>query len=363
MEKLANIIRTKYASAEKESYQDVLYQHNLIDSFLAIKPIIDDVDHMFLLLNRDRQIVYSNKLFKEFSNEDNLLSLRIGEVLGCIHSTEEIGGCGTSESCRECGVVNAILNSQIKQNDVQECRITSGNNQVYDFKLWAKSIELENTEYTLVSITDISNEKRKKVLERLFFHDILNCTPEEMTEFSKLSLEISNTLIEELKAQRMLGLAEDSKLLVDITEFDPYSAIEETLNIYNNSILCENKKLRLVKADENIISIKTDKILLKRSLGNLTKNALEASVENGIVSLSIEEFDTTLVFSVHSEAYIPEDIQSQIFQRSFSTKGSGRGIGTYSVKLLTEKYLGGEVSFNSTKEFGTTFYISIPKEL
>jgi sensor histidine kinase regulating citrate/malate metabolism len=53
----------------------------------------------------------------------------------------------------------------------------------------------------------------------------------------------------------------------------------------------------------------------------------------------------------------------QIFQRSFSTKGTGRGIGTYSVKLLTEKYLQGEVSFISTKEFGTTFYITIPKEI
>ena len=211
----------------------------------------------------------------------------------------------------------------------------------------------------------------------MFFHDILNtagslknflelmqdCTPEEMVEFSKLSLEISNTLIEELKGQRMLGLAEDSKLVVEITEFDPYLAIEETLNTYKNSLLAENKKLRLVKADENIFNIKTDKILLKRSLGNLTKNALEASSENGIVSLSLEEFKTTLVFSVHNESFIPEDIQSQIFQRSFSTKGAGRGTGTYSVKLLTEKYLGGEVSFNSTKEYGTTFYITIPKEL
>lgn len=50
----------------------------------------------------------------------------------------------------------------------------------------------------------------------------------------------------------------------------------------------------------------------------------------------------------------------QIFQRSFSTKGGGRGIGTYSVKLLTENYLQGRVAFVSTAEAGTTFTATYP---
>jgi len=377
MENLVKIMPTKFASAERESHETIMYQHNLVDRFLAIKPIIDDVNHMFLILNSDRQIVYKNKLFQKFSNKDSLLGQRLGEALNCIHSSEEIGGCGTSESCRECGAINAILNSQIIGTSEQECRITSSYSQVYDLTIWAKDIQIEGFDYTLVSITDISSEKRRKVLERIFFHDILNTagslknllelmadsTPEEIPEYSKLTLEISNTLIDELKGQRMLGLAEDSKLLVDITVVEAYSVYNEILNTYSNSIFSDNKKLRLINADESKIQIKTDKTLLKRILSNLTKNALEATKNNETVSLSIEEFNTTVIFSVHNETYIPEDIQSQIFQRSFSTKGSGRGIGTYSVKLLTEKYLLGDTSFISTKEFGTTFYITIPKEI
>ncbi len=54
-----------------------------------------------------------------------------------------------------------------------------------------------------------------------------------------------------------------------------------------------------------------------------------------------------------------DDVRLQIFQRSFSTKGGGRGIGTYSMKLLTEKYLHGEIHFTSTNPKGTTFYIEI----
>ncbi len=37
-----------------------------------------------------------------------------------------------------------------------------------------------------------------------------------------------------------------------------------------------------------------------------------------------------------------------------------RGLGTYSVKLLTERYLGGAVTFTSTQEEGTTFRVCYP---
>jgi sensor histidine kinase regulating citrate/malate metabolism len=50
----------------------------------------------------------------------------------------------------------------------------------------------------------------------------------------------------------------------------------------------------------------------------------------------------------------------QLFQRSFSTKGEGRGLGTYSIKLLTERILNGKVSFTSSMDDGTTFRVLIP---
>ena len=377
MEILEEIVATKFVSVKREPQSVIAHQHNLVDGFLAIKPFVDDINQMIIILNKSRQIVYANKLFLNFIGNDYSFGQRLGEVLNCTHSHEKIGGCGVSESCSSCGQMNAIINSQKFGLDEQECRITSENNTVYDLNVWAKSISISNLEYTIVSIADISSEKRKKVLERLFFHDILNtagslknflelmqdCNAEELKEYSALTLEISETLIEELKAQRMLGLAEDSKLLVDITKFNAASVFTEIVCSYNNSVLSDDKNVKLINANDNILHITTDKILLKRVLGNLVKNALEASESGGEVTSSIEEFDSTIAFSVHNSTYIPKDIQMQIFQRSFSTKGTGRGIGTYSVKLLTEKYLQGDVAFFSTEEFGTTFYITIPKEI
>jgi sensor histidine kinase regulating citrate/malate metabolism len=53
------------------------------------------------------------------------------------------------------------------------------------------------------------------------------------------------------------------------------------------------------------------------------------------------------------------EVQLQLFQRSFSTKGNNRGLGTYSMKLLGEQYLNGRVDFESSTQTGTTFSVEL----
>jgi signal transduction histidine kinase len=372
----AKEIFTYYAPAERLPVEVVKEQNNLVKEFLTADSFIDDINQMVIILNKERQIIFANKLFVEFTKQNNLLGQRLGEVLNCEHSFEEKGGCGTSLACSTCAAVNAILYSQKKGEDRQECRIIAKNNIVYDFDVWTKSITIKNLALTIVAIRDISNKKRRNVLERIFFHDILNtagnlkgflelmqdATCEEMKEYSQLSLEVTETLIEELKAQRTLRLAEDSKLEPDVVDFNVISLMNDVVSIYKKHQIGEGKELILINHDTQII-INSDKTLLKRVLINLTKNALEASVAGNKVTLQVKEKEDKVIFSVHNETYIPMKIQLQIFQRSFSTKGVGRGIGTYSVKLLTEKYLKGKVSFVSTEEEGTTFYVELPKKI
>ena len=61
---------------------------------------------------------------------------------------------------------------------------------------------------------------------------------------------------------------------------------------------------------------------------------------------------------------MPEAVKLQVFRRSFSTKaGAGRGVGTYSARLLTERYLGGALRFRSEDGEGTTFVVTLPDGL
>jgi sensor histidine kinase regulating citrate/malate metabolism len=66
---------------------------------------------------------------------------------------------------------------------------------------------------------------------------------------------------------------------------------------------------------------------------------------------------------VNNTEVMRKEVQLQVFQRSFSTKGqSGRAIGTYSMKLLGEWYLGGRVDFGSRTPEKTTFQLVLPKK-
>jgi hypothetical protein len=95
-------------------------------------------------------------------------------------------------------------------------------------------------------------------------------------------------------------------------------------------------------------------------LGNLVKNGLEASEEGQKVSLGFRNYGAA-IFRVHNEAVMPEMVRLQVFRRSFSTGSPlGCGIETYSAKLITERYLGGSLSFSSSEEQGTTFSVALP---
>jgi hypothetical protein len=107
-------------------------------------------------------------------------------------------------------------------------------------------------------------------------------------------------------------------------------------------------------------TLSTDPALLGRVLMNLLKNALEATPDGGEVRVDCRVTADRVEFSVWNAGAIPQAAHSQIFQRSFSTKGPGRGTGTYSVRLFTEAYLKGSVSFTSNSQDGTTFTVSIP---
>ncbi|RPI69650.1 MAG: ATP-binding protein [Ignavibacteriales bacterium] len=131
----------------------------------------------------------------------------------------------------------------------------------------------------------------------------------------------------------------------------------EQFNLYPGG-----KNIIIEKGSENM-DFFTDKVLIRRILSNMMKNAVEATEDNKPVKIGCKRNKDFIEFSIRNPGYMEKEVQLQIFQRSFTTKGFDRGIGTYSMKLLCENYLMGKISFTSSKEEGTTFYCSIPVNL
>ena len=140
--------------------------------------------------------------------------------------------------------------------------------------------------------------------------------------------------------------------------------LDKILKGFECQEIAADKHLSVFDWSENI-EIECDKLIIRRILVNLIKNALEASKEGQKIMLGCKLENEQIVFKVYNENVIPKDVHLQLYHRSFSTKGLGRGLGPYSVKLLTEKYLKGNVSFTSNNEEATALsaYISETKKI
>lgn len=165
-------------------------------------------------------------------------------------------------------------------------------------------------------------------------------------------------LFNEIYSQKILMLAENGELVVNKEEFNISDVVESAVRFLSMDSICTNKEI-LILTNENI-SCFSDQGIFKRVLINMLKNALEATLSDGNVTIAYFLKNERVTVAVKNSVPMSHEVQLQIFQKSFSTKGNGRGLGTFSIKLLTERYLGGTVHFVSSEEIGTVFTIEFP---
>lgn len=370
-------MKTRYASAER-SPESVIYElFGLVNSVPFVHELLDKTTEIMFVLNKNRQVVFTNKAFLDFigiTDIKDVLGKRPGEALTCEHA-EKVSGCGTTEFCITCGAVNAILESQKNDSEVkEECLLSVKGGKSFELSVIARPFSYENEKFTFFTAKDISESKRKSALERIFFHDILNLAsgiysiidlfkdgtiddlPEEMLEMLHRS---SSDMVKEISDYRTLMMAERNELRVVNNLLITSNLIEDITKLYEKACISRGIELA-VREDSVTAELRSDPSLLKRIIINMVKNALEASANGDRVTIWCEKRDDGVAFKVNNPAVMPEDVRTQVFRRTFSTKPSGSGLGTYSMKLLGESYLGGKVTFSSKDGEGTTFEAYIP---
>ena len=342
--------------------------------------ILDAIPDIALILNDKRQIVAANDhclAALGVASVSELLGLRPGEAVHCIHATQGPSGCGTSIACRECGAANAIVSCLRTQECVEhECRITAKvaeGEESMDFLARANFVRIGPYPLVLLVLRDNSAEKRKQALERLFFHDVLNTVggmagladlmtvspAEKSAQYAVTIQHLASSVAEEVTAYRDLVLAEAGNLAVTYSSISLEKLLDEVLESLGHHPACSGRTFTTYV--EPGCSVQTDHTLLRRVVINMAKNAAEACARGSEIHLTGECDGNVVMVSVNNPGVIPKPVQSQLFKRSFSTKGeSGRGLGTYSIKLFTERYLHGTVSVESCETRGTTFTITLP---
>ena len=372
---------TFFAPSERASEDKIAEQVNAVNVEPYISIVIDAVPEMILVLNEQRQIVAVNKKLLStigVSDQAILNGLRPGEAVSCIYSKKGPGGCGTSNVCSTCGLVNVLLTSQESGQQVDgECGIilSSNGGTSLDLGVQATPVTITGTTFTVISLKDIGSDKRRKVLENTFFHDILNTIggisgiagilrdsdgKDKLSEieYKQILVDLSDNLIEEISQQRLLLTAENGEYVPDLEKTELKKLLEDVCRLYANHIRTPGRSITMENIPE--CQIITDRAMLRRVIGNMVINALEATPPGGTVAISLFEHNAEVFISVVNPGEIPAEVQLKIFKRSFSTKSSsGRGIGTYSMKLFGERYLGGKVTFKSNNG-QTIFSLRLP---
>lgn len=378
-------LMTDFDAPERKTPQQVLSERHALMVNPLLQQMLEGFPEMVVIVNEERQIVAWNKamfLSLGVKSPDQIIGLRFGEAINCIHKEVNSGGCGTSKFCAECGAAKALLATRLTQEqNVNECRITVVRDGVefsHDYIVTSAPLFINEKFYILFSVIDNSALKRREALERIFFHDVLNTSgivsgiaemlryetdTEERNELQTILEHSSKQLNEEILFQRSILYAERGDLELHFNKVTASELLRSAYELYHRHDLAKGKQLILHELNEEI-NIETDPLIMKRCLGNLVKNALEASQNGDKVELRAEQEEKSVLFHVMSEPVIPQNIQLSLFKRSFSTKGgAGRGLGTYSIKLFIEQYLKGEVWFVSRPEEGTRFSIRLPLQI
>jgi signal transduction histidine kinase len=350
-------------------------------SFAHLREILDSLPYVTIILDQRRQIVFFNRALLSLAGpveENALFGGKFGEAVRCSHALEG-EGCGTTVACQTCGAFLAVEEGLKGLPAARECRLVrkvGGTTEWLDVRVTVSPIVAGGERFAACFVRDIGHEKRREALERIFFHDILNsATGVELLaralqgmvagDASSFAGEIracATQVVEEIYSQQQLLSAERDELAVNIVSLTTGSVIRQVVEGCRGSALAQDRLLE-VAADSHDVAIESDPSILRRVLRNMLLNALEASRPGETVAVGCRDHGGEVEFWVHNPGVMPEPVRPEVFQRSFSTNAAGPGLRTYSIRLLSERYLRGAVTFRSTKPEGTRFFARYPKRL
>ena len=311
---------------------------------------------------------------------DRMIGARFDRVLGCPRTVRGGEPCSNGKQCDSCpigGSIDRLRNKKEKGAIVCSFQLRRESSEDLDIQLNIAPIHLGDRRYSIVAVRDITADRRHDALESIFSHDLLNTVNRLLgmatvlrdikkrdggieDRFTDGILEATRDLAAEIQNQRQLLKANVGRLEALVEKVHVEKILDAVRRMFGTWPLSSNRKLVLSKPPSDLI-VETNFSLLKQVLENMLKNALEASAEGEQITVDCTVHPPFVTFGVHNPSVIPEEIREKIFTPFYSTKGgNNHGIGTFSMKLLGEKYLGGAVRILSREEIGTLSLLTLP---
>ena len=196
----------------------------------------------------------------------------------------------------------------------------------------------------------------QQIMRELSTEDAVN--KEKLNRYFSMIIQQTNTLTDIAnsfsnfaKVDQQDGCPEDLMPIIQnvLSSFDENPEVVFTFKNYTKR--------------QNILSF-VNKSQIMRVFNNLIKNAIQAKKPNVELSIviEVESYGDKMwqIAVMDTGIGMTDDIKEKIFSPNFTTKTSGTGLGLAMTKRIITNW-GGTISFESTYNVGTVFYITLPK--
>ncbi|MBX4199325.1 PAS domain-containing sensor histidine kinase [Candidatus Saccharibacteria bacterium] len=236
------------------------------------------------------------------------------------------------------------------------------------FRDISQQVSIEQAKDEFISLT--SHQLRTPLTASRLFLDLLqesdgNLNETQLDYISKIKLSVDR-LLELVGDFLNIAKLELGRLEVNPEEVDLKKLLE--LQIKEIRPSSQNQKIKVSFTSPKTVIVSTDQKLLSEALHNLLSNALRyTSKQDGKIEVFVTRKTEQVTIAIADNGIgIPKEDQPLIFGRLFRASNAidvepeGTGLGLYLVKKIALA-LGGDVSFESQKNKGTTFYLRLPE--
>jgi len=281
---------------------------------------------------------------------------------------------GPREVLEELGLTTPESLQGLRAGELFRCLpVRDGFSRTRQFQVTSVPLRVGGVGELLFLFKETTEHKHREVLEQVFLHDLLNLAgelegiaarlreqPADADARCGLLQELARQLVDEIQSQRILLGADEGSAAAQSRMIRPGEILDRLARFFATSEAAEGRRLEVQAGAQEPFAC--DPVLLTRVLVNLVKNALEATPKGGTVKVWHERQKDRRGFVVENPGVIPSEVAARVFERCFSTKAcQGRGLGTFSAKLLGEQLLGGEGGFAPHGGTSTRFFIWIPE--
>ena len=221
--------------------------------------------------------------------------------------------------------------------------------------------------------TDLSTVEREsawKEMAKQVAHEIKNpLTPMKLSmqqlvasyndkspKFDDIFFKVSNTILGQIENLKNIASEFSNFARMPIGEMSSVN-IKEIITEVADLFTEENIKISYTFPLKNIL-VTADANHLKRIMINIIRNSIQADAEK--LSILVEESNSQLNCRITDNGNgMPKEIVDKVFEKGFTTKNYGMGLGLN----LAKRYLNnisGDIKIESTSNEGTTLLITIP---